>query len=218
MARKEREHAVTILIVDDHAIFRHGLRDILARHFADARFAEAETATGALEHIRTRAWDIMVLDVTIPGRGGLEILKEVKKLRPNLPVLMLSMHPEEQYAIRVLQAGASGYITKIRAPLELVEAVKKVLSGGKYISPGLAESLVNHIGHRAPKTLHERLSNREFQVLRLMASGKSAKNIAHELSVSPQTISTHRARILKKLGLKTTAALIRYAVENELID
>jgi len=209
---------VTILIVDDHSIFRHGLKDILARHFLDARFGEAETAESALEHVRNRAWDIMVLDVTMPGRNGLEILKEVKKVRPTLPVLMLSMHPEEQYAMRVLQAGASGYITKIRAPHELVEAVKKVMSGGKYISPALAENLANHIGHGAKRWAHERLSNREFQVLRLMASGKSAKNIAQELSVSAQTVSTHRARILKKLGLKTTADLIRYAVENNLID
>jgi len=209
---------VTILIVDDHSIFRHGLKDILATHFVDARFGESDTAEATLEHVRNKAWDIMVLDVTMPGRGGLEILKEVKKLRPALPVLMLSMHPEEQYAVRVLQAGASGYITKIRAPHELVEAVVKVLSGGKYISAGLAEKLATDIGRDVPRTPHERLSNREFQILRLMASGKSAKNIGQELSVSAQTVSTHRARILKKLGLKTTAALIRYAVENDLID
>jgi two-component system invasion response regulator UvrY len=207
-----------ILIADDHAVFRHGLKDILANRFAGAVFGEAETAQTALEQVWNHIWDIMVLDITMPGRSGLEIINNIKQVQPKLPILVLSMHPEEQYAIRVLEAGAAGYLAKIKAPAELVEAIEKILAGGKYISPAIAEKLVNHLQTRSPRRPHERLSNREYEVMRLIASGKSMKNIAQELSVSPQTISTHRARMLKKMGLRSIAELIRYAVENKLIE
>jgi DNA-binding NarL/FixJ family response regulator len=209
---------IKILIADDHAIFRHGLKDILAKHFPGATVGEAATGQAALEKMREADWDIVVLDVTMPGRNGVDVLREMKQIKPALPVLVLSMHSEEQYAIRVLKEGAAGYITKIKAPPELVEAVKRVLAGGKFISPALAEGLVAGSRPRREKPLHERLSCREFQVMCLLPSGKSLKAIAGELSVSIQTASTYRARILKKLGLGSTAELIRYTLENELVD
>lgn len=205
-----------ILLADDHAILRLGLKSILAAEFPKAQFGEAETAQGALEQVWKHVWDVAVLDVTMPGRSGLDVLKEIKQRRPKLPVLVLSMHPEEQYAVRVLKAGASGYVTKVNAPIELVAAIKKVLAGGKYISTAVAEKLAAHLAPGADKQLHERLSDREFQILRLISSGKSVKEIARELSVSVQTVSTHRARLLKKMGLQTTVQLIRYGVENQL--
>jgi DNA-binding NarL/FixJ family response regulator len=206
-----------ILIADDHAVFRRGLKEILAERYPGAAFGEAESSQAALEQVWKAAWDVMVLDITMPGRSGVEILKEIKHAQPNLPVLMLSVHPEEQYAVRVLEAGAAGYLTKLQAPHELVEAIKQVLAGGQYISPRIAEQLVDRLREGEQRPPHERLSNREFEILKLIAVGKSMKDIAHELSVSPQTVSTHRARILKKMGLLTTAALVRYAVENKLV-
>jgi two-component system invasion response regulator UvrY len=207
---------IRILIADDHSVFRHGLRDILARHFLGAEFGEANTAQGALEQVWKQPWSVVVLDVSMPGRSGVEVLKEIKSAQPRLPVLMLSMHPEDQYAVRVLQAGAAGYVTKLGAPQELVQAIEKVLSGGKYISPATAEKLVNRMHSGAGLAPHEKLSNREFQILRLLASGKPVKAIAADLSVSVQTVSTHRTRTLKKLGLRTTSELIRYAMDHRL--
>jgi two-component system, NarL family, invasion response regulator UvrY len=207
-----------ILIADDHAVFRRGLKDILTEHFPGMTIGEAETGQGAVEQVRKVGWNILVLDVTMPGRNGIEVIREIRQIRPALPILMLSMHPEEQYAMRVLQAGAVGYITKIKAPLEIVEAIKKVLAGGKYISSTLIARLKKQLKPGAEKLPHERLSNREYQVMCLSTTGKSLKEIAGELSVSIQTVSTHRARILKKMGLHSTAELIRYALENNLID
>ncbi len=207
-----------ILIADDHVIVRHGLKEMLAESFSGAMFGEAGTAQETLDQLWKGPWDILVLDVTMPGCSGLEVLHEITRAQPKLPVLVLSMHPDEQYALRVVEAGAAGYISKDRASAELVAAVKTVLSGGKHYSPAIAEKLVNHLGGQGLKLPHERLSNREYEILRLLASGQPAKAIARELSVSPQTISTHRARILKKLGLHSTAELIRYAVQNRLVD
>jgi two-component system invasion response regulator UvrY len=207
-----------ILIADDHAVFRHGLKDILAKRFEGATFGEAQTAQAALEAVWSQAWNVLVLDITMPGRSGLEIINHIRQAQPKLPILVLSMHPEEQYAIRVLEAGADGYVTKIKAPAELVEAIEKLLAGGKYISPAIAERLVHHLRSGASKHPHERLSNREYEVMRLIASGQSMKNIAHDLSISLQTVSTHRFRMLKKMGLRNIAELIRYAVENKLIE
>ena len=207
-----------ILIADDHAVFRRGLKEILAERYPGAAFGEAASSQSALEQVWKAAWDVMVLDITMPGRSGVEILKEIKQAQPNLPVLMLSVHPEEHYAVRVLEAGAAGYLTKLQAPHELVEAIKQVLAGGQYISPRIAEQLVDRLRQGEQRPPHQRLSNREFEILKLIAAGKSMKDIAHELSVSPQTVSTHRSRILKKMGLLTTAALVRYAVENKLVD
>ena len=207
-----------ILIADDHAVFRHGLKDILIRHFPDASFGEAETAQAALKLAWKRSWDIMLLDVSMPGRSGLEVLKEVKHARPKLPVLILSAYPEDQYALRVLQAGAAGYLTKITATAELIQAVEKALAGQAYIPPTITGALLDHLRPGAERPAHEKLSNREYEILRLIASGKAAKTIALEFSLSAQTISTHRARMLKKLGLQSTAELIRYAIQNRLVD
>ncbi len=207
-----------ILLADDHAIVRHGLRDLLTKEYPTAEFGEVDTAQATLEQVWKHTWDVVVLDVTMPGRSGLDVLKEIKQCQPKLPVLVLSMHSEEQYAVRVLKAGASGYVTKVRAGAELVMAVKKVLAGGKYISAAVAESLADHLGPGEDLPPHERLSNREYQILRMIASGQSIKAIAAELSLSLQTVSTHRARMLKKMGLRRTAELIRYALENKLVD
>lgn len=208
----------SILIVDDHAVFRHGLKGILAKHFPGARFGEAATGQGAVQQVRMARWNIVVLDVTLPGRSGVDVLRELKQIRPVLPVLVLSMHPEEQYAMCVLKAGAAGYITKINAPLEIVKAVKYILAGGKFISPELATRLAEQSKPSVGKPAHERLSNREFQVMRLLPSGISMKEIASQLSISIQTASTYRTRVLKKLGLHSSAELIRYALERKLVD
>lgn len=208
----------SILIVDDHAVFRHGLKDVLAKHFPGAGFHEAATGQAAVEQVERAYWSIVVLDVTLPGRGGLDVLRELKQIRPALPVLMLSMHPEEQYAMCALRAGAAGYISKIKTPLEIVEAVRTILDGGKYISPALATRLGEKSKPGVGRLLHERLSEREYQVMRLIPSGISMKEIASQLSISIQTASTYRARVLKKMGLRSSAALIRYALENKLVD
>jgi two-component system, NarL family, invasion response regulator UvrY len=213
MAKKLR-----ILIADDQAIFRRGLKDIFVDYFPKVTVGEAEAGESALELVRKANWNLVMLDVTMPGRNGVDVLREIRRLRPALPVLGLSMHPEEQYAWRVLKAGAVGYITKMKAPLEVISAVETVLAGGKYISPTLTEQLMEQSQPDAEKLPHERLTNREYQVMCLTPSGKSLKEIAGELSISVQTVSTHRARILKKMGLHTSAGLIRYALENRLVD
>lgn len=207
-----------ILIADDHAIFRRGIKEILLESFPMAFFGEADNSRGVLEKLSKDSWDLLVLDITMPGASGVEVLKQVKKCAPQLPVLMLSAHPEEQYALRVIEAGAAGYLTKMQAPFDLLIAVRKILAGGKYITASLAERLADHMNERNGWPAHERLSNREFEVLRLLASGKRIKGIAQELSVSIQTVSTHRSRILKKLGLRSVSDLVRYAVQNQLVD
>ncbi|MBU1749567.1 MAG: response regulator transcription factor [Chloroflexi bacterium] len=179
---------------------------------------EALNGQEVLEKVRAEAWDVVVLDIAMPGRGGLDILKELKHERPQLPVLVLSMYAEDQFAVRVLKAGASGYLTKDSAPDELVKAVRKVVNGGKYVSPFLAEKLASEINTDSIRLPHETLSDREFQVLRLIATGKAVKEIAAELALSTKTISTYRARILHKMNLTTTAELIHYAMRNRLIE
>lgn len=207
-----------ILVADDHAIFRRGLKETLRSEFPKASFGEAKTAEEAVEHIRQKEWDIVVLDISMPGRTGLEILREVKTLRPTLPILILSMYPEEQFARRALRAGASGYLTKESVPEELTEAVHRVLRGGRYVSVNLAERLASDLGRRSDSPLHERLSDREFQVLRMIASGMTVKDIAEKLEVSVKTVSTYRARVLLKTGLRSTADLVRYAVQSGLVN
>jgi len=206
-----------ILIADHHAVFRHGLKDILARHFPDAEFAEADGTHTGLNLVWKKPWDLILLDATMGG-GSLEILKEIKQAQPRLPVLILSTHLESQSALRVLQAGAAGYLTKLSPTEELLHAVEKVLAGGTYIPPAIVSSLVHHLRPGAQWPDQRKLSKREYEILRLLASGKPAKAIARDLSLSPQTISTHRTRILKKFGLQSTAELIRYAIENRLVD
>ena len=163
-------------------------------------------------------WDVVVLDITMPGRSGLEVLREIKKSKPKLPVLVLSMHPEGQFAVRVLKRGASGYMTKESAPEELVGAIKKVLAGGRYVSPSLAEKLATYLSADGQKSPQEKLSDREFQVLRLIASGKIVSEIAKELSLSVKTISTYRSRILEKMGMKNNAELMHYAMQHQLVE
>lgn len=196
---------------------RHGLKQILADEFKRAVFGEARNAQEALNHIWKSPWDVVVLDITMPGRSGLEVLREIRKSRPKLPVLVLSMHPENQFAVRVLKRGANGYMTKESAPEELVGAIKKVLAGGRYVSPDLAEKLASYVSIDSQKTPQELLSDREFQVLRLIASGKIVSEIGKELSLSVKTISTYRARILEKMGMKNNAELMHYAIQHQLV-
>jgi DNA-binding NarL/FixJ family response regulator len=193
------------------------LKQILTDEFKRATFGEARNAQEALDLVWKHDWDVVVLDITMPGRSGLDALREIKKSKPRLPVLVLSMHPENQFAMRVLKTGASGYMTKESAPDELVGAVKKVLAGGRYVSAALGETLAASLSNnqRAPQ---EKLSDREFQVLRLIASGKMATEIAKELSLSVKTISTYRTRILEKMGMKNNAELMHYAIQHRLVE
>jgi DNA-binding NarL/FixJ family response regulator len=207
-----------ILIADDHEIFRHGLRGVLADEFPAAEIGEAKDEQQTLDLAWKQKWDIVVLDITMPGRGGIEVLKEIKQARPKTPVLILSMHPEEEYATRVLKAGASGYITKANASKEVVGAIQKIVAGGKYVSSALAEKLATAVQLGAESQPHERLSDREYEVMRRIAMGKAVKEIASELSLSVQTVSTHRARLLKKMGLSNNAEVMRYAIRNKLVD
>lgn len=208
-----------ILLTDDHAVVRHGLKQILADEFKKATFGEARNAQEALNKVWKENWDVVVLDITMPGRSGLEVLREIRKSKPKLPVLVLSMHPEGQFAVRVLKRGASGYMTKESAPEELVGAIKKVLAGGRYVSPSLAEKLATYLsGGDGQKPPQEKLSDREFQVLRLIASGKMVSEIAQELSLSVKTISTYRSRILEKMGMKNNAELMHYAMQHQLVE
>lgn len=206
-----------ILITEDHAVVREGLKLILADHFKKAVFGEARNATEALALVWKEKWDVVVLDITMPGRSGLEVLKEIKRSRPKLPVLILSMHPEDQFAVRLFKAGAAGYLTKESAGEELVGAIKKVVGGGRYVSPSLAERMASYLTLDVRKAPHERLSDREFLILRMIASGKQVSQIARELSISVSTVSTYRARILGKMDMKNNAELTHYALQKELV-
>lgn len=207
-----------VLIADDHAVVRRGLKEIIGEAFPKVTFGEAKSAQEAVALARRQDWEIVILDVSMPGLSGLDILDDLRRLRPKLPVLFLSMHPEEQYARRALKSGAAGYLTKDSIPDELKDAVRRILSGGRYVSATLAEKLAFDLRRGADTPLHELLSDREFQVLRMIASGKTVKQIADEVSLSVKTVSTYRARILEKTGMKTTAELIRYAFQAQLVD
>jgi len=206
-----------VLIVDDHAVVRRGLIQMLCDDYPDLEFAEADNGQAALEKVWAEEWDVVILDVTMPGRSGLDILKDMKQHRPDMPILILSMHPEDQFAVRALKAGASGYMTKETAPEELVNAVNKVTQGGKYVSATLAEKLVNDLDVGG-RPLHDTLSDREYEVLRLIASGKTISEIAGALSLSVKTISTYRQRILQKMKLRTSAELTHYAFQHDLVN
>jgi DNA-binding NarL/FixJ family response regulator len=206
-----------VLIADDHAIFRRGLKDTLVDEFSKVSFGEARSAQEALDQIRKHKWELAILDISMPGKSGLDILDEIRSLQPNLPVLLLSMHPEEQFARRALKSGAAGYLTKESVPEELARAVRRALSGGRYVSETLAERLAWDI-HQTDEPLHDLLSNREFQVLRMIASGKTVTGVAEELCLSVKTVSTYRARILEKTGMRNNAELIRYAMKNHIVD
>ncbi len=207
-----------VLIADDHAVFRRGLKETLAEAFSRVTFGEAKTAQETLEQVRRQDWDVVILDISMPGKSGLDILDDLKRLRPKLPILLLSMHPEQQFARRALKAGAAGYLTKDSVPDELKVAVKKIAAGGRYVSATLAEKLAVDLREGTETPLHELLSDREFQVMRMIASGKTVKEIAENLSLSVKTVSTYRARILEKTGMKSNAELIRYALQSQLVD
>ena len=209
---------IKVLIADDHAILRRGLIEILTREINGLVYGEAENAEQVLALARAQEWDVVILDVTMPGRSGIDVLADLKHSRPKLPVLVLSMHPEDQYGKRVLKAGASGYLNKDSAPEELIKALRKVLAGGRYVSPALAETLALDLGRESDQPLHEKLSARELEVLTMLGSGKSISQIAGILHLGATTISTYRARLLEKMNLKTTAELMNYALRNNLVD
>jgi two-component system, NarL family, invasion response regulator UvrY len=209
---------IRILIADDHTIFREGLKHILSESVDFTVAAEAKNGREVLEKIWNDKYDLVLLDISMPGMSGLEVLKQMKIEKPKLPVLVLSMHPEEQYAVRVLRAGASGYLTKESAPDELITAIRKISQGRKYITSSLAERLASEINLDSEKPPHETLSNREYQVLRLIAAGKTISQIAEALSLSIKTVSTYRTRIIEKMNMKTTAELMHYAINHHLID
>ena len=208
---------IRVLIVDDHAILRRGLKALLADEFHGAAFGEASDARQALEQLQKKEWDVALLDITLPGKNGLDLLKELKVARPKLPVLVLSAHPEDQFALRALKAGAAGYMTKESAPEELAKAVRKILAGGRYVSPALAEKLALTVGQDSTRTPHETLSDREYEVMCRIASGKTVTEIAGELSLSAKTISTYRTRVLEKLDVKNSAEIVQYAIRNGLV-
>ncbi len=212
---------IRILIVDDYAIVHRGLKQIVADQPDMVVAGEAKSGQEGLTLVRTQPWDLVVLDLSMPGRDGLGVLRELKRERPTLPVLILSMYPEEQYATRALRLGASGYMTKESAPEELIKAIRKVVAGGRYVSASLAETLAGRMiaaDRVAEHPLHETLSDREFLVLRLIASGKTVADIANELALGVKTINTYRARILEKLGMKSDAELTHYAIRNRLVE
>jgi DNA-binding NarL/FixJ family response regulator len=208
---------VKFLIVDDHPSFRRGVKDILTEGFKGAAVAECGNAQEMLQQVQARRFDLVVMDISMPGRSGPDVLKDLKGLHPGLPVLILSMHPEDQYAIRMFKAGAAGYLTKSSAPEELVQAARKVLAGGQYVSTTVGEALALTVRSGVERLPHQRLSDREYEVLCLIASGKTVSEIAEEVHLSVTTISTYRARILEKMGLKNNAELTRYAIQHDLV-
>ena len=210
---------IKILIADDHAVVRQGLKQIINDETDLTVTGEAESGAQVLQLIGKADFNVIILDITMPGgKSGLDLLPEIKNLRPPVKILILSMHAEEQFAIRALKSGASGYITKQSAPTELVKAIRKVQAGGKYISQSIAEQLAFFLSDDENKPLHEKLSDREFQVLRMIAAGETLREIADELNISEKTVSTYRARILEKMNMTRNAELIRYAVQSKLVD
>ena len=209
---------IRVLIIDDHAIVRRGLKEVFADEFSELETGEAENSRAALELVTARDWDIVLLDINIPGRNGLEVLSEIKRLRPRLPVLVVSAYPEEEFAIRSLKLGASGYLNKGSASDEMVAAARKAMAGGKYVTALLAEKLAATLGSDLQHAPHESLSNRELQVLRMIATGQTIKEIAAELALSERTVGTFRMRIAKKMGLAFNVELTRYAMQHRLVD
>ncbi|HLH29937.1 MAG TPA: response regulator transcription factor [Terriglobia bacterium] len=209
---------IKVCVVDDHAVVREGLKRIISENPGMAVTAEAGDGFEALKVIKSEPCDVVLLDITMPNKSGLDVLKELHTESPRLPVLVLSMHAEDQYAVRVLRAGAAGYLTKESAPAKLIQAIRKVVRGGKYVSPTLAEKLVYDLDIDKSKAPHEILSDREYQVLCMIASGKTVTEIAGELALSVKTISTYRVRILEKLNFKNNAELTRYAIKEGLVD
>jgi two-component system, NarL family, invasion response regulator UvrY len=213
--RRSNDRPLRVLIADDHAVVRRGLKQILSEGFPNIVAGEAHDGADAVDQALSRDWDLVLLDIGMPGRGGIDTLVEIKRVRPHTPVLVVSMQTEEQYGARALRAGAAGYVTKDKAPEELLAAVRKALAGGRYVSPSLAEKLaLDVVGGRGEP--HENLSRREFEVLCLIGRGKSIKEIATELSLSPKTISTYHVRLMEKMGMRSDGELMRYAIERRL--
>lgn len=206
---------IRILVVDDHPVVRRGICQMLLGHFGEAIIGEADDAASGVAKALTSEWDVVLLDITMPGRTGLDALKHIHKQRPTLRILVLSMHPANQFAHRVLSAGGSGYLTKDCAATELIDAIEEVRRGRRYVSPTVLDAAASSGGRVGA---HEALSDREYQVLRMLGSGRTVSEIARELGLSVKTVSTYRARVLEKLGMRTTAALMRYAIENGLLE
>jgi two-component system invasion response regulator UvrY len=209
---------IKVLVADDHAIVRRGLRQILSETQDILVGGEAATAAEVLQRAREERWTAIVLDISLPGATGLQLLADLKRERPETPVLILTAHPEEQYALRAIRAGAAGFLSKESAPERLIEAVRKVASGGRYVSAELAETLASVLAGETKGEPHERLSDREFEIFKMLSSGKTVSEVAHELALSVKTVSTHRTRLLKKMEMRTNAELTHYAMRNKLVE
>lgn len=207
-----------ILLVDDHPVVRQGIKQVLSGAFHPALVGEAANAEEGMIEIRNTVWDVMVLDISLPGASGLDLLKDLRRERPTLPVLVLSMHPPDQFARRAMNAGASGYLTKDSPPTELVKAVGEVMAGRRYLNPAVVEEMVMNLQPARDQRPHEVLSDREYQVLRMIASGLTVSQVATRLSLSVKTVSTYRARVLEKMNMKTTAELMHYGIQQNLVD
>ncbi len=207
-----------ILIVDDHAVVRQGIKQIISDMSEACEVGEAGNGGDAMQLLRRESWDLVLLDIGLPGKNGIEVLKQIRAEWKRLPVLILSMYSEDQYALRAIRAGASGYMTKEMAPDELLNAIAKVRNGGRFISPEVAEKLVFDLDEQSDEMPHQSLSDREFEVLRLIASGKTVSEIGEQLSLSVKTISTYRSRILEKMKMKHNAELTHYAISNQLVE
>lgn len=209
---------IRVLVADDHPLLRNGLKQIFSQESDFAQPGEAGNCDQVLEMLAQPDWDVLILDITMPGRGGLEILRDIRRMRPEMPVLVLSMHPEDQFAVRAIKSGASGYLSKTEAAHEVVPAIRKILTGKKYVSENLAEMLANALDSDMERAPHESLSDREFQVLCKIASGKTVSQIAAEVTLSVKTVSTYRARVLEKMNMHNNAELTRYAIQKNLVD
>lgn len=209
---------IKILIADDHTLIREGFKKLIAAAIGFRVVGEAENGFEALEFLRNNECDLLVLDISMPGKNGLELLKEIRTVRPDVKTLVLSMHPEDRFAIRALKAGAAGYLTKVSAPTELIRAIHKIVDGGKYVSASLAEKLAFNLDAGAKIADHEQLSDREYEVFRLIAEGKTVSEIAAALNLSQSTVNTYRSRILQKMNLRSNADIIHYALRNNLLD
>lgn len=207
-----------VIIVDDHELIREGLKKVLVKHSDLKVVGEAAYSQDLLDLLDRHEVDVVILDISMPGKSGLELLRDIKNFHPKVKTLVLSMYPEDRFAIRALKAGASGYLSKQSAAKELVNALRKIMSGGKYISPALAEQLVLEIETPSDKPLHEKLSNREFEIMLKISLGKSVSEIADELILSVNTITSYRARVMQKMNMKSNAEIIRYALKNQLVD
>ncbi|OGW48289.1 MAG: DNA-binding response regulator [Nitrospirae bacterium RBG_19FT_COMBO_58_9] len=209
---------VKILIVDDHEVVRRGVKQILEETFPQVEVGEADTGQKGIAAVRQEPWDLAIVDISLPDQSGLELLVELRSTAPQLPLMVLSLHPEEQYAVRAFRAGAMAYLTKQTAPEELARAVKQVLSGRRYVTASLGECMAGNLSKNPTGLAHQTLSEREFEVLVLLAQGQSVKHIAQSLALSMKTVSTYRARLLDKLQLANTAELIRYALDHHLVE